>query len=183
MLQHFRTAQNYLSCMPTAGDHYNHGSHHANAAIVADLVTQRLLEAIPPSISDDPSALPSDLANAAHYQRTNSAPDSTRDAALLASMQEMMTLMRSNHSSTKNPPNNTRPNRNPRGRGNRPNDRPTGGRGRGQAPAPRQYCWSHGYCAHGSNLCNNPLPGHQVSATATTMQGGSTNNCFWITPA
>ena len=98
MLQHFRIAQNYLSCMPTAGDHYNHCNHHANAAIVADLVTQRLLEAIPPSITDNPLALPPDLANAAHYQQNDSTLGSTRDAALLASMQEMMALMRSNHS-------------------------------------------------------------------------------------
>ena len=175
MLIHFRSAQNYLSCVPTAGSHYTQGqeNHHANAAIVADLVTQRLLETLPPSPPDE-LPVPPEFANAALQQQRETTL-ATREAALLASMQQMMALMRTG------PTNNRNNNRPPRDRGGRgQNARPNGGRGRGLAPLPRQYCWSHGYCAHGSELCNNQLPGHQVTATATNdhMQGGSTNNCF-----
>ena len=180
MLQHFRDAQGDLNSLPTAGDLYHHGPHHhANAAIMADLVAQRLLEAMPPPDESllPPPALPPDTVNTAIHQQRESAL-AAREAALLTQMQEMMTLMRSG--TTTNTSN--RNNRNPRGRGGggRQNNHPTGGRGR--APAPRQYCWSHGYCAHASNLCNNQLPGHQVTATATNMQGGNTTNCFWIVP-
>jgi len=138
------------------------------------LVTQHRLETLPPPPSDEIPA-PPDFANAAlHQQRKTTL--ATHKAALLASMKQMMVLMR-------NSPTNTYNNRTPCDCGGRQNAHPNGGRGRGLAPSPRQYCWSHGYCAHGSKLCNNQLPGHHFTATATNMQGGSTNNCFWITPA
>jgi hypothetical protein len=109
------------------------------------------------------------VANAAVLQRKASI--ATREAALLAQMQAMMAMM---------PTTNNRNPRNHRGRGGRaPTDRPTGGRGP-RTPTPRNYCWSHGMCAHGSSQCNNQLPGHQVSATFANMHGGSTNNCFWL---
>jgi hypothetical protein len=41
MLEHFRTAQTDLSALPTAGDLYHHGPHHANTVLnMVDMVTQ-----------------------------------------------------------------------------------------------------------------------------------------------
>ena len=37
---------------------------------------------------------------------------------------------------------------------------------------PRQYCWSHGECAHSSNQCLKMLPGHRTDATAQNRMGG-----------
>jgi hypothetical protein len=176
MLEHFRNAQTDLNALPTAGELYHQGPHHANTVMtMVDMVTQRLQELYPP-VEETPvvAPVPSPQANVAVQSRESSL--AVREAALLAQMTEMMALMRTN--------NTTNSNRNTRGRGGggRTNNRPTGGRGRGGA-SPRQYCWSHGYCAHGSTECNHQLPGHQTTATTTNMQGGSTNNCFWITPA
>jgi len=175
MLEHFRNAQTDLNALPTAGELYHQGPHHANTVMtMVDMVTQRLQELYPPVEETTVVApVPSPQANVAVQSRESSL--AVREAALLAQMTEMLALMQTNT---------TNSNRNTRGRGGggRTNNRPTGGRGRGGA-SPRQYCWSHGYCAHGSAECNNQLPGHQTTATTTNMQGGSTNNCFWITPA
>jgi hypothetical protein len=35
-------------------------------------------------------------------------------------------------------------------------------------------------CAHAGDQCNNRLVGHVAAATFMDMQGGSTNNCFWL---
>jgi hypothetical protein len=48
------------------------------------------------------------------------------------------------------------------------------------APTNRSYCWTHGACAHESNVCNTQLQGHQTTATFANMQGGNTNGCFWL---
>ena len=175
MLQHFRDAQADLNSLPTAGDIYHQAAHHGNAnsvIAIADLVAQRLLDvadAHPPP--DEPLA---EVANAAVIQREASL--ATREAALLAQMQAMMAMMPTGNS------NNNRNPRNQRGRGGgrASTDRPTGGRGP-RTTTPRNCCWSHGMCAHGSSQCNNQLPGHQATATFANMQGGSTNNCFWLT--
>lgn len=170
MLTHFREAQSDLSALPSAGDIFHQQPpHQANTvATMADLVAQRLLDAIPP---DDPPHVvpPSDVVNAALQQRDSSL--AAREAALLTQMTEMMSLMRSAGT------NHQRGSRNSsRGRGGR-----TSGRGRvATPPGPRAYCWSHGACAHSSNQCNNQLPGHQSDATFANMQGGSTSNCFWL---
>ena len=184
MLHHFREAQADLSNLPTAGDLYHH-PNQANAAVLADLVAQRLLAAIP-SDADTPIPLaefhtPPEAANAVLQTRESAL--ATREAALLTQMSDMMALMRNggNNNGNTNNRSTRRPSRHNDRSTDRNNDRPTGGRGR--APLPRQYCWSHGYCAHASNLCNRQLPGHQVSATATNMQGGNTTNCFWVTSA
>jgi hypothetical protein len=117
-----------------------------------------------------------------------------REAALLAQMQDMMSLLRNpaggsnNHNNRRNHNSNNNRNRS----NTRTNDRSTpnnggsnnngnNGNARNRATAtPRLYCWSHGACAHGSSVCNTQLPGHQTGATFANMQGGSTQNCFWL---
>ena len=183
MLAHFRSAQADLTALPTAGDMF----HQANGVMmttVADLVTQRLLEAYPPPPDEPAPALPaSDVAAAAVHTRKASV--AAREAALLTQMTEMVALMRSSA-----PPNNQRNTLSNRGRHPRATDRSNArsrapaANPRGRAPPPtRLYCWSHGACAHSSNVCNTQQPGHQLTATFTNMMGGSTANCFWLPPA
>ena len=175
MLEHFRDAQSDLSSLPTAGDVFHQQPHHqANSvATIADLVAQRLLDAMPPD--DSPSIAPvPDVANVAVQQREASI--AAREAALLTQMTEMMSLLRSGSATGSNTQRTTR---SARGRAGRTHDR-VGGRTRHTPSSPRVYCWSHGACAHASNLCLNPLPGHQTGATFANMQGGSTANCFWL---
>jgi hypothetical protein len=168
MITHFREAQEDLSSLPTAGDIF----HQANSmTTMADLVAQRLLEAMP-SPPPETTVTP-DTVNTVITQREISL--AAREAALLTQMQEMMTVLRTG---TVN--NNTQQRRNNRGRGGgggRTNTTTTSGR---RAPGPRQYCWSHGACAHSSAECNSPLDGHKTTATFQNMQGGSTNNLQWV---
>ena len=178
MLNHFRDAQSNLSSLPNAGDIFHQQPpHQANSvATMADLVAQRLLDALP---TDDihlvPPPAPGVVNNAAFQQRDSAL--AAREAALLAQMTEMMSLMRTG---LPNANNNQRHPRNSRStRHGRATDC-SGGRGRNTAPAARAYCWSHGACAHPSCHCNNPLPGHQTSATFANMHGGNTSNCFWL---
>ena len=176
MLTHFREAQSDLSSLPTAGDIFHQQpAHQVNTvATMADLVAQRLLDALPPD-APPPVILPTDAANAAFQQRDSAL--AAREAALLTQMSEMMSLMRTGSSSAASSQRDTRSSR---GRSGRSNER-GGGRGRrATAPGPRAYCWSHGACAHPSSECNHPLTGHQNSATFSNMQGGSTTNCFWL---
>jgi hypothetical protein len=179
MLEHFRTAQADLSALPTTADIYHQQPpHQANAvATMADLVAQRLLDAMPPP--EEPLEERRELANAIHQRESDL---QARETALHNQMQEMLALMRtsSNNSST-----NRNRNRNPtqgRGRG-RGNDR-TNDRGRGRSANTRtntrDYCWSHGACAHVGRDCNTPAPGHQADATFTDMRGGSTEACYWL---
>ena len=183
MLTHFRSAQADLTALPTAGDMF----HQANGVMmttVADLVTQRLLEAYPPPPDEPAPALPAPELAAAAVQ-TREASVAAREAALLTQMSEMMALMRSPA-----PPHNQRNARSNRGRtphtNARSNDRSRAPNGtpRGRAPPPtRLYCWSHGACGHTGNVCHTQQPGHQPTATFTNMMGGSTANCFWLPPA
>jgi hypothetical protein len=172
MITHFREAQEDLSSLPTAGDIF----HQANSmTTMADLVAQRLLEAMPPP---PPEAVPPpDTVNTIITQREISL--AAREAALLTQMQEMMTVLRTGTVNT-----HTQQRRNNRGRGggggrnnNTAHTTSNGGR---RTPGPRQYCWSHGACAHSSSECNSPHDGHQTTATFQTMQGGSTNNLQWV---
>ena len=180
MLPHFRTAQTDLQSLPTTGDLYHH-PHSANAVTaMVDLVTQRLQELYPPPDDPpvDPAAPPAvsppvlDQANSLQTRETSLA---TREAALLSQMTDMMALMRNSTNRSRS--------RNRNNRNQRSGDRNPAPDGRRRAPGPRMYCWTHGYCAHSSADCNNRAQNHQVSATATNMQGGSTANCFWIAPA
>jgi hypothetical protein len=170
MITHFREAQEDLSSLPTAGDIF----HQANSmSTMADLVAQRLLEAMPPA-PPETEATP-DTVNTVITQREISL--AAREAALLTQMQEMMTMLRTGTVNT-----HTQQRRINRGRGGRNNTSTTstltnGGR---QAPGPCQYCWSHGACAHSSSECNLPHDGHQTTATFQNMQGGSTNNVQWV---
>jgi hypothetical protein len=61
-----------------------------------------------------------------------------------------------------------------RNNGTNGNPRPTGTQ---REPQPRQYCWSHGYCAHLGATCNNPRSGHQNAATLANRMGGSSSRC------
>jgi hypothetical protein len=176
MLTHFRTAQTDLQSLPTTGDLYHH-PHSANAVTaMADLVAQRLQELYPsPPDDNPPAASPSPAIDQANTLQSRESSLAARETALLTQMTEMMALMR-------NPPRSR--NRNNTNRANRPSDTPpVPPDSRRRAPGPRQYCWTHGWCAHSSADCNNRAQNHQVSATAANMQGGSTNNCFWIAPA
>jgi hypothetical protein len=188
MLTHFRDAQSDLGALPNVGDLF-HQANSANA--VADLVAQRLLDAFTPVPDTDAATFapagPPAVANSVIDHREASI--AAREAALLVQMQDMMSLLR-NPAGSGNRRNNSH---NTRNRGNtRNNDRstPNGGGsnnhiGTGTArnrttATPRLYCWSHGACAHGSSVCNTQLPGHQAGATFANMQGGSTQNCFWL---
>lgn len=42
---------------------------------------------------------------------------------------------------------------------------------------PRQYCWTHGWCAHNGTECQAPSDGHIPSATLDNKAGGSNKNC------
>ena len=173
MITHFREAQEDLSSLPTAGDMF----HQANSMnTMADLVAQRLLEAMP-STPPEP-VVPADTVNTVITQREISL--AAREAALLTQMQEMMTVLRTGTANT-----NTQQRRNNRGggRGNsggRNNAQGTNTAGGRRIAGPRQYCWSHGACAHSSAECNSPQDGHKTTATFQNMQGGSTNNLQWI---
>jgi len=171
MITHFREAQEDLSSLPTAGDMF----HHANSmTTMADLVAQRLLEAMPPPPPE--AVVPSDTINTAITQREISL--AAREAALLTQMQEMMTVMRTGTANT-----HTQQRRNNRGRGGggNTNNTPTNNtNGNRRLPGPRQYCWTHGACAHNSPGCNAPQAGHQITATFQNMQGGSTRNLQWV---
>jgi hypothetical protein len=155
MLQHFCNAQSDLSYLPTTGDVFHQQPfHQANpVSEMADLVAQRLLEAIPPG--------------------------DTREAALLSRMTEMMAMMHNSTtatSSVSHPGNTSQP-----GHRSGCTDGCSGHHGsRHLTSAPRSYCWSHGACAYSSSQCNTQLPGNQSSATFTNMQGGSTSNCYWL---
>jgi hypothetical protein len=45
------------------------------------------------------------------------------------------------------------------------------------------YCWGHGHCAHSSNKCKQPVPGHQPTATMAQPMGGGTYHWFRLSEA
>jgi hypothetical protein len=187
MLAHFRDAQTDLSALPTAADVYHQQPpHQANAVSeMANLVAQRLLEAMPPV--EEPALPPAPLANAAHQLRESDLQ--ARKAAMHTQMQEMMALMRAssnnrNCDSSNNRNDDSSNNRNrEQGQGNsRSNDL---GRGCGRSnsgPTTRSYCWTHDACAHNGSDCNTPIAGHQAEAAFANMLGGSTEGCYWLHP-
>jgi hypothetical protein len=166
MLEHFQDAQADLSTLPTAADVYHQQPpHQANVVTsMADLVAQRLLDAMPPT--EEPTAEHTELANAIQQRESDL---QARETAMHTQMQEMMALMLICASSS----NSTNRNRSSsynrgQGRGNNPNT----DRGRPtievqdeatiatliadaavlptNAPtlAITVGCWSHGACAH-----------------------------------
>ena len=44
-------------------------------------------------------------------------------------------------------------------------------------PQPRQYCWSHGCCAHNSAECSRLSTGHQATATLANRMNGNNSRC------
>lgn len=175
MLEHFRDAQADLSSLPTAGDIYHlQPPHQVNHAVdsMADLVAQRLLDALPPL--SEPASAPPELANSLLRRESDL---QTREAAMLTQMQELVTLMRSTQAGT--------PSRATRPSGGRGSGRHTDRAGRSRPPSARSsntrlYCWSHGACAHTGVDCNTQATGHQASATFDNMMGGSTTGCYWL---
>jgi len=166
MITHFREAQHDLAFLPTAGDMYQQAN---TMSTMADLVAQRLLDTVQVTQEADD---PVETVNTAISQREIAL--AARDAALLAQIQELTTLMRTGTVNTIAQPRNQRSNR---GRA------ATGGRGRPNETAnkkPRLYCWSHGACAHSSAECNTKLSGHDTTATFHNMQGGSTKNLHYV---
>jgi hypothetical protein len=194
MLIHFRAAQRDLNSLPSVTDMF----HQANGAMMtsmADMVTQRLLEAYPPPVLEPPPTTPAASVPPSHAE----ANSSIMDTAMLAQLGEYF--------ATLNPPAHQRNHRNDRNtqrnnRNDRHNDRNSrtrgpgrsftnnqhqstvpfgrGGRASSAPPTNRDYCWTHGACAHSSNVCNTQLPGHITTATFANMQGGNTNGCFWL---
>jgi hypothetical protein len=158
---------------------------------MADLVAQRLLDdqnliqqAYPAAPPSPPPDSPSDVANSLQRCETDL---QSRESTMMAQMQDMMmTMMRNGPNNNSNNNNNHR-DTTTQSRGDRNyNNRQRGrGRGRGRqqhrSSQPRGYCWTHGACAHTSNVCSTPATGHQTSATFDKMLGGSTNGCFWLT--
>jgi hypothetical protein len=162
MIKHFRAAQKALSSRPTAGTTFHQAN---NVTTMADLVAQRILDAMPTTPEAEP---PVETINAAITTEL-----AARDAALLAQLQEMMTRM---STGTANTNSRRRNQRNNRGRGaaggtDRPNNTTAANTNRNSL-----YCWTHGACAHSSTECNNQLPGHVTTATFHNMQSGSTKN-------
>jgi hypothetical protein len=41
-----------------------------------------------------------------------------------------------------------------------------------RSPLSPSYCWTHGWCKHGSSDCKNPASGHKPQATVRDQQGG-----------
>ena len=47
-------------------------------------------------------------------------------------------------------------------------------------PKQKQYCWTHGSCAHAGKDCRMRKEGHKDAATFNQLMGGSTKNCYWL---
>jgi hypothetical protein len=191
MMSHFREAQSDLSSLPTAGDIYHQQpAHQANIATMVDLVAQRLLaeqNTYPMAHQTTTESAPSDdlteMANSLQRRETDL---QSREASMMAQMQDMMlTMMNSNNNNNNNNNNSNRhhrDNHNRDGRNSQGRGRGrSGGRGIDNRSQTRLYCWSHGACAHTSPDCNRPTTGHQATATFSNMMNGSTNGCYWLT--
>jgi hypothetical protein len=200
MMQHLRNAQTDLSSLPAAGDIYHQQPpHQANvASTMADLVAQRLLDnqsilqnayqAHPPAELPPPPPAPTDhLTDVANSLQRRETDLQSREASMMAQMQDMMmTMMRNGNNSNNNTTNNGSQHNNNRGDRSQQGCGGGGGRGcsnnrSGTRTHTRGYCWTHGACAHASNACNTPVNGHQNLATFDNMLNGSTNGCYWLT--
>ena len=102
MIAHFRSAQKALNTHPTAGTMFLQANTVAN---MTEAVAQCLLDSMPPTPYVEP---PIETINAAITAPT------AHDAALLAQLQELTTLLRTGSGTTNSRPRN---NRNNRGRG------------------------------------------------------------------
>jgi hypothetical protein len=201
MMTHLRNTQTDLSSLPSAGDIYHQQpAHQANVSTkvstMADLVAQRLLddyhaanpipESLPAPALPPPLDHPTDVANSLQCRETDL---KSRETAMMTQMQEMMmNMMRNgNNGNNSNGQNGNNGNR----YSNRNNNRGGGYQGRGcgaqgrsggtNRSQPKQYCWSHGSCAHAGTTYNTPATGHQNAATFDNMMNGSTTGCYWLT--
>ena len=161
--------------------------------MIADLVAQRLLDTVSPMFEPvAPPLVPVVDAPSPPLPHIAAATTSPDLASIQQQLQQLVAIMAANTTAPSTTPPAPRPNNQPArnfgrgyGRGyGRDYGRGRGREGRGQtAPSPRMYCWTHGACAHSSTDCRNKAPGHQTTATFNNMQGGSTNQCFWIPPS
>jgi hypothetical protein len=150
MMDHLREAQTDLNSLPTAGDIYHQQPPHQanNISDMADIVTQRLLDALAEPLEPAP---PPEPASANSLQRRDGDLHA-RETAMMQQMRDMMMSVMNNTNNHNNYNSHHRGARNTpgRGRGGR-----TPGRGQNNRPSqPRSYCWSHGACAHTSPDCN-----------------------------
>jgi hypothetical protein len=184
MMEHLRDAQTDLSSLPTAGDIYHQQPGHQanNVDSIADMVAQRLLDALapPPPGLEPPTPPPNEIEDVANSLQRRETDLQSRENSMMTQMQDMMMQMMQNNNNhnNNNNYNNHRGGRNSQGRGR-------GGRARGRGnhnrvTQPRSYCWSHGACAHSSADCNRRAVGHQNAATFANMLNGSIVGCFWL---
>jgi hypothetical protein len=200
MMTHLRDAQTDLSSLPSAGDIYHQQPAHqanvsTNVSTMADLVAQRLLDdyhaanpipdSLPAPTPPPPLDHPTDVANSLQRRETDL---QSRETAMMTQMQEMMmNMMRNgNNGNNSNGQNGNNGNRHFNTNNNRSSGYQGRGRGRGRSGGntraqPKQYCWSHGSCAHAGKTCNTPATGHQNEATFDNMMNGSTTGCYWLT--
>jgi hypothetical protein len=194
MMQHLRDAQTDLSSLPSAGDIYHQQPpHQANVATMADLVAQRLLDdqsilhnayqaARPPADIPPPAPAADHLTDVANSLQRRETDLQSREASMMAQMQDMMmTMMRNGNNTTNNRThqNHNRGDRSQQGRGCGSGRGRSGNRS-GTRTQTRGYCWTHGACAHASTACNTPTAGHQPLATFDNMLNGSTNGRYWL---
>ena len=207
MMLHLREAQSDLSTIPTSGDIFHQQApFQANQVQqMAELVHQRMVDEqiamhaafnmqhqAPPGIPPAPAynmqhqvphgySPPPAHSDAIALEMANSLQrreeDRAANAAVMTQMQTMMATMMAGHQNRYN--RNRNPARSSAGRTGRGN---TNTARTGQL-SNRKYCHSHGSCAHASNECNTPAPGHQTAATFANMMGGSTTRCYWIPPS
>lgn len=176
MLTHFREAVFDLRSLPTAGDAYHHQHHQANMAVMADLVAQRILDAQ----LEYADSLPAPVAPALPVPLPALPMPPQANAVLDPSIQALQTMMQQLLAHHPAPAPAPAPSTRSRGRGGRHHSSRPGPR-RQQTAAPRQYCWTHGACAHSGSQCSNPADGHVATATFQNRAGGSAQNCFWLT--
>ena len=195
MKTHLRTAQDDLNALPNASALYHQQvpyPHQANIATIADAVAQRLMDVqahyeqtnpdsygpppvAPPTVPSQapvPPPIPDpiiDMANAAQ----------TRDAALVTQMQQMMQQLMTDTSGQNGRQHNNRGGRGRTGNRSRANNN-NSNTNNIRTPMPRQYCWTHGCCAHNGSQCNYKATGHKNDATFHNMMGGSTTGCYWM---
>ena len=173
---HFSAAHTELRATDATVDEL--GYHSANAMVTQIVEQLRLAAVVDPQVwPEGPEPLPPQLpppiqepapiANAVVHAPAP-APDPIM-VQLLAQMQQMQLQLNLQT-------NQGNRNQNRGGRGRRGDRNQNGNRGNPQRGR-RQYCWTHGSCAHSGADCETTSEGHIPTATFANKQGGSTRNC------
>ena len=151
---HFKDAQKLLRM--TGGTVSDLGLHGANAMV------EQIIQGIREQAITDQHY---DQDNMADHQMTaqmdHMANVAAQNAALVDKVNQMMEKMKELQSQIQ------------------PGRQKTPGEGKRQ-PKKKQYCWSHGSCAHSGKDCRMKREGHKDEATFTNLLGGSTKNCYWL---